>query len=385
VTKKDLKLYVIAGEASGDLHASNLMKAMKAENDAIDFRCWGGDKMAEQGGFLVKHIKELAFMGFLEVIANLRTILKNIKYCKADILDYKPDALILIDYPGFNLRIAEWAKKNGILVIYYISPQVWAWKQSRVHKIKKSVDSMYVILPFEEEFYAKFDFPVNYMGHPLVDAIEQYRKNAISEETFRAENKLDNRPIIALLPGSRKQEVRIKLPIMLAATQNLGEYQIVVAGAPSLSPNFYSDVLSFRDVAHTQVIFDQTYNVLSFSEAAIVTSGTATLETALLGIPEVVCYKGSELSYQIAKRLIKIPYISLVNLILMKETVKELIQSECNAENIRKHLALILKGGVGRSKMLLDFDLLKKNLGEGGASAKIAHAMLKTIQDRRSS
>jgi lipid-A-disaccharide synthase len=315
-------------------------------------------------------------MGFIEVVSNIRTIFKNIRFCKTDIEYYQPDALILIDYPGFNLRIAEWAKSKGIKVIYYISPQVWAWKQSRVHKIKRFIDKMYVILPFEKAFYAKFDYDVEYLGHPLLDAIENYRKEAITLDEFLVKNNLDKRPIVALLPGSRKQEVSVKLPIMLEALSDFEDYQLIVAGAPNLDHSFYESIIG----KSTKIVYNQTYDLLSASEAAVVTSGTATLETALLGIPEVVCYKGSAISYQIAKRLIKIRYISLVNLIMDREVVKELIQQECNKENIQHELKLILKGGLQREKMLLDYTELKKKLGAGGASKKVAQSLLKTIQ-----
>ncbi len=375
MASKKLKFYVIAGEASGDLHGSNLIKALRLENNELEFRSWGGDKMQAEGGNVVKHIRELAFMGFIEVIANLRTILRNIKVCKADIEAFHPDAIILIDYPGFNLRIAEWAKEKGIKVIYYISPQVWAWKQSRVHKIKRCVDHMYVILPFEKEFYAKFDYAVEYLGHPLLDAIDNFKADQLSKEEFYSNYNLTDKPIIAILPGSRKQEVSVKLPIMLEAVKNYTNYQIVVAGAPSLDVEFYSTLKS-DDV---KIIHGKTYDLLSFAEAAIVTSGTATLETALLGIPEVVCYKGSEISYRIAKRLIKIKYISLVNLIMDREVVKELIQHECNSTNIQQELDKILLGGNSRNQMLEDFTELKNKLGAGGASRNVAQSLLKTI------
>ena len=374
-SKNNLKLYIIAGEASGDLHASNLMRALKIEKENIDFRCWGGDKMEAQGGQIVKHFKDLAFMGFIEVISNLKTILKNIRFCKEDIETYKPDALVLVDYPGFNLRIAEWAHSKGIKVIYYISPQVWAWKKSRVYKIKKFVDQMFVILPFEKEFYAHFDYDVAYLGHPLLDAIGDYRKEAISKEQFLLNNQLDSKPIIAILPGSRKQEVSVKLPIMLESLKSFDNYQIVIAGAPSLDKSFYDSLIT-DDI---KLIFGQTYDLLSNSEAAVVTSGTATLETALLGIPEVVCYKGSAISYQIAKRLIKIKYISLVNLIMNREVVKELIQMDCTSGNIEKELKTLLIGGSKREKMLQDFNEMEKILGKGGASEKVAQSLLKTI------
>jgi lipid-A-disaccharide synthase len=372
---KKLKLYIIAGEASGDLHGSNLMKHLKAENSEIEFRFWGGDKMQQQGGTLVKHIKDLAFMGFLEVLKNIKTILNNIRFCKNDIAAFQPDALILIDYPGFNLRIADWAKSQGIKVYYYVSPQVWAWKQSRVHKIKKCVDELYVILPFEKDFYKKFDFDVHYLGHPLLDAVDDFKATIVDKKLIYSENNLSDKPIIALLPGSRKQEVAMKLPIMLNAVRSFKEHQIVIAGAPSLSEDFYLQFIKQSD----QIIFGKTYDLLEISEAALVTSGTATLETALFKVPQVVCYKGSNFSYQIAKRLIKIKFISLVNLILNREAVKELIQQECNAAFIEKELSKIVAGGKNREKMLNDYNELEQILGAGGASKKIAHALLKTI------
>jgi lipid-A-disaccharide synthase len=378
---ENMKLYIIAGEASGDLHASNLIKSLKKENQEIEFRCWGGDKMKDEGVFIVKHIKELAFMGFIEVISNIRTILKNIRFCKEDIEKFKPDALILVDYPGFNLRIAEWAKNKGIKVIYYISPQVWAWKQSRVHKIKRFVDKMFVILPFEKEFYERFDFPVEYVGHPLLDAIELYQQSASSSDEFRQTNSLDSRPIISVLPGSRKQEVSIKLPIMLRALVDFPAYQFIIAGAPSLEATFYTDIIGNLEAnQNVQILYNQTYDLLSASEAAIVTSGTATLETALLEIPEVVCYKGSAISYHIAKRLIKIDYISLVNLIMGKEVVKELIQKDCNPDAIRQELEQIIIGGKKRASILENYKELKKIVGGGGASEKVAQSLLKTIR-----
>lgn len=375
--EKNLKLYFIAGEASGDLHGSNLMKALLNNDPSIDFRFWGGDLMEKIAGKPVKHIKELAFMGFIEVIFNLRTILRNIKTCKEDILAYQPDALVLIDYPGFNMRIAEWAKQHNIKVYYYISPQIWAWKQNRVHKIKRTVDHLFAILPFEKAFYEKFDFEVEYVGHPLLDAIEQYKENTFSEADFRQKWELGEKPIIAVLPGSRKQEVKVKLPIMLDAVQDLHNYQILIAGAPSLDVSFYEPLIANRNA---KIIHGATYDVLASSEAAIVTSGTATLETALLNIPEVVCYKASPISYAIAKRLVKIKFISLVNLIMDREVVRELIQHECNARQIRDELTLILEGGAKRKNVLADYEIMRQNLGGGGASEKVAQSLLKTIR-----
>lgn len=368
-----MKLYVIAGEASGDLHGSNMMQAILDEQPDTEFRFWGGDKMIAVQDNCVKHIRELAFMGFVEVLMNIRTIAKNMRFCKEDILAYQPDAIVMIDYPGFNLRIAEWAKEQGIKVIYYISPQVWAWKQNRVHKIKRVVDKMYVILPFEKAFYQNFDFSVEYVGHPLLDEISKYDFEA-GKADFRKRNGLSDKPIIALVPGSRKQEVKTKLPIMVEATRDLGAYQLVVAGAPSLTVAFYQSVQN--DV---QVVHGETYELMFNSEAALVTSGTATLETALFKVPEVVCYKGSQISYSIAKRLVKVDYISLVNLIMDREVVKELIQKECNPNKIREELNRLLHNEEYRKQLLSDYDALQEKLGGGGASKKVAQSLLKTI------
>lgn len=374
------KVYFISGEASGDLHGSNLIKellAQKKESENLDIRFWGGDKMENATGKKpVKHFKELAFMGFLEVVLNLRTILENITFCKQDILEFKPDVLVLIDYPGFNLRIAEWAKKQGIKVLYYISPTVWAWKEKRVFKIKKVVDKMYVILPFEKPFYAKHDYDVEYVGHPLLDAIKQFEETSFDLDKFKVEFDLSEKPVIAVLPGSRKQEIRKKLPVMLEALQSFPNYQIIIAGAPSLDKEFY---LQFIDEKKDKIIFGKTYELLKVSEAAVVTSGTATLETALLNIPQVVCYKTSGISYHIAKRLVNIKYISLVNLILDKESVKELIQGDCVVTNIETELKNIIIGGGKRKLILNDYQSLKEVLGEGGASKKLASLMLKQI------
>lgn len=372
---KSIKLYVIVGEPSGDLHASNMMQAILDENPNVDFRFFGGDKMqAIQQNGLVKHIRELAFMGFIEVIMNLKTILRNIKFCKADINSYQPDAIVLIDYPGFNLRIAEWAKSKGIKVYYYISPQVWAWKQNRVHKIKKNVDYMFVILPFEEEFYKKFDYKVEYVGHPLLDEISKFNFSE-NGEAFLTANNMDERPIIAVLPGSRKQEVSVKLPIMLEALKEFTSHQIVVAGVPTLTPEFYASI-----DPSIIIVFNDTYRLLANSNVAVVTSGTATLETALFKVPEVVCYKASEISYGIAKRLIKVDYISLVNLIMSREVVKELIQKECSPDHIRNEVKQLIHDLERRNQINQDYASLENILGAGGASKKVAQYLLKTIR-----
>ncbi len=370
------KLYIIAGEASGDLHGSNLMKAILEEDSSVQFRFWGGDRMIGVSQNCVKHIKELAFMGFVEVLMNIRTILGNIQYCKNDILSFKPDAIVLIDYPGFNLRIAEWAKSQGIPVHYYISPQVWAWKESRVKKIKANIDHMYVILPFEKDFYKRHNMEVEYVGHPLIDAIENFKRDESDTITsFRERHGIQpDKPIIALLPGSRSQEIKVKLPIMLEAAKKYKEdYQIVIAGAPTRDEAFYRQFSS-----DTVISLNETYALLSNADYALVTSGTATLETALFGVPEVVCYKGSKISYLIARSLIKIKYISLVNLIMDHEIVKELIQDECNAKNIRHELDRLMREEVNHL-MKDQFNDLRNKLGEGGASAKVARSLLKTI------
>jgi lipid-A-disaccharide synthase len=368
------RLYIIAGEASGDLHGANLMNALYAQDSELNIRFWGGDRMKEEGGECVKHIKELAFMGFVEVLMNLRTILGNIKLCKKDIEAFNPDALLLIDYPGFNLRIAEWAHENGIKVYYYISPQIWAWKQGRVHKIKKLVDHMYVILPFEKDFYKKFNYEVDFVGHPLLDEIERYRSEQ-SEVRFKEEMELDHRPIIAVLPGSRDQEIKRKLPIMLESLKDFESHQVVIAGAPNFETEYYSQFIGKNSV---RIVCNKTYDLLNIADIAVVTSGTATLETALFGVPLVVCYKGSNISYQIAKRLVKVDYISLVNLIMNDEVVKELIQAECNVKNIREEVDRILHDTEYRAKLESKLNQLEERLG-GGASKKVAQSLLKTI------
>ena len=373
--KKPARIYIIAGEASGDLHGANLLKELYKLDYSISVRAWGGDRMKNEGATLVKHMSELAFMGFIEVILNLSTILKNINFCKKDILEFKPDVLLLIDYPGFNLRIAKWAKKNGIKVHYYISPQVWAWKKSRVKIIKASVDKMYTILPFENDFYKQFDYKTQYVGHPLLDEVENFNQVRLTKDEFLNKNKLSQAPIISVLPGSRKQEIKMKLPIMLDAVKSLRNYQIVIAGAPNQSAKMYEEF----ERQGCKIIFGQTYDLLSNSEAAIVTSGTATLETAILNIPEVVCYKGSWISYFIARSLIKINYISLVNLIMDQQIVRELIQGECNPFKIREELDLLLNDKNYREAMLSNFEIMREKLGGQGASKKVAHSLLKTI------
>lgn len=369
-----MKYYIIAGEASGDLHASNLMKALKKVDPKAEFRFWGGDLMAQEGGTQVKHYRDLAFMGFAEVLLNLRTILGNISFCKKDISRWNPDVILFVDYPGFNLRIAKWARKKGYKTHFYISPQIWAWKENRIKDIQRDIDQMYVILPFEKEFYEeKHRFDVHFVGHPLIDAIAN--RPAIDIEKFRKENELDERPVIALLPGSRKQEISKMLEIMLSVTDDFSDYQFIIAGAPSQEPEFYHPFIKKKNV---HLVMNKTYDVLSLSTAALVTSGTATLETALLKVPEVVCYKGNFISYEIAKRIINLDYISLVNLIMDREVVKELIQGEFNRKNLKTELAKILSE-AHRKKMFSDYHELETKLGGTGASEKTAKLIVETI------
>ena len=365
-----MNYYIIAGEASGDLHGSNLIKELKKLDAEANFRCWGGDLMKAEGACLVKHYRELAFMGFTEVLFNLRTIFKNIIFCKKDILQNLPNVLILIDYPGFNLRIAEFAKTIGLKVFYYISPQIWAWKESRIHKIKRVVDKMFVILPFEKEFYQGFNYPVDFVGHPLLDAIGD-TENSINKLSVKNE-----KPIIALLPGSRKQEITKILPIMLMMEKHYSNFQFIIAGAPSHTIEFYQPFISNTEV---QIVFNQTYQLLKIAKAALVTSGTATLETALLGVPEVVCYKGGAISFGIAKQLIKVKYISLVNLIMDEEIVKELIQSDFNEFNLKAELNNLLNHET-RNKILSNYSLLSAKLGGPGASKKTADLMINYLK-----
>lgn len=356
-----MKYYLIAGEASGDLHGSNLIKALKKLDPIAEMRCWGGDKMQEEGAELIKHYRDLAFMGFAEVVKNLPTIFKNINFCKKDITAFQPDVIILIDYPGFNLRIAKWAKENGYKVVYYISPQVWAWKESRVNAIKKYVDKMLVILPFEKEFYAKWNYEVDYVGHPLVEVIDEFIEK---EEEKPATIPQTSKGIVALLPGSRKQEILKKLPVMIQVSKYFPDYNFIVAKAPGVEDEFYSSLL--KEFDNVYAVTGKTYSILYTAKAALVTSGTATLETALFAVPEVVCYKGSNISYQIAKRLIKIKFISLVNLIMNKEVVKELIQGEMNTKNLIKELKPLLTDNEKKFNLQKDYSALKKLLSAGG-------------------
>ncbi|MBQ0768206.1 MAG: lipid-A-disaccharide synthase [Bizionia sp.] len=369
-----MKYYIISGEASGDLHGANLMKALLIQDVNADFRFWGGDLMQAIGGTLVKHYKELAFMGFVEVLQNLRTITKNLSFCKKDIEAYTPDVIIYIDYPGFNLRIAKWARQEGYKNHYYISPQIWAWKENRITSIKRDIDAMYVILPFEKDFYEKkHQFPVHFVGHPLLDEIAG--RHQVTEYKFRTNNGLSDKPIIALLPGSRKQEITKMLSIMLSLVDNYKNYQFVIAGAPGQDYAFYSQ---FINKSNVHFLSNKTYDLLSVSSAALVTSGTATLETALFKVPQVVCYKGSWISYQIGKRLINLKYISLVNLILDKEAVTELIQADFNKKRLKKELDIILDT-YERTKFFMNYYELEKKLGGKGASEQTARLIFNSL------
>jgi lipid-A-disaccharide synthase len=365
------KLYIIAGEASGDLHGSNLIAELKIKSPDIEIRCWGGDLMQQAGGTLVRHYKDLAFMGFIEVIMNLKTILNNMSFCKKDILEFKPDAILFIDYPGFNLRMANFAHKNGIKTFYYISPKVWAWNQKRAIKIKATIDHMFTIFPFETEFYKKFNYAVEYVGNPLLDEIEKHEDSLITKTDLG----LSEKPVLALLPGSRKQEVISMLNIMLATANKFKDFQIAIAGAPSLPKEFYAPFLT--DNIH--FIDNKTYDLLKVSDFALVTSGTATLETALHHVPQIVCYKASKISYNIAKLVIKVKYISLVNLIMDKEVVKELIQDELTEERLTLQMKLLINDQETRNELFSDYKELSHRLGKGGASLKVATSMLKTL------
>ncbi|NJW53137.1 lipid-A-disaccharide synthase [Salinimicrobium oceani] len=369
-----MKYYILAGEASGDLHAANLMKALKQIDPEAQFRFWGGDLMEAEGGTPVKHYRDLAFMGFAEVIMNLRTILRNISFCKEDISSWNPDVLIFVDYPGFNLRIAKWARKEGYKTHFYVSPQIWAWKENRIKDIKRDVDEMYVILPFEKDFYEKkHQYDVHFVGHPLIDAIAG--RTPVDIAKFKFDHGLDERPVIALLPGSRKQEISKMLEIMLSITDDFKDHQFIIAGAPSQDREFYQGFIKKKNV---HLVMNKTYDVLEISTAALVTSGTATLETALLKVPEVVCYKGNFISYQIAKRVINLDYISLVNLIMEREVVKELIQNDFNHKSLKKELSRILSEDH-RKKIFSDYYELEQKLGGKGASEKTAKLIYQKI------
>lgn len=368
-----MKYYIIAGEASGDLHASNLVKNIKLNDAQADIRGWGGDLMQKEGVTLVKHYRDLAFMGFAEVIQHLPEILRNIKFCKSDILEFKPDVLILVDYPGFNLRIAKFAKQAGFKIVYYVSPQVWAWKSSRVHLIKEVVDKMLVIFPFEKTFYQKYNYEVDFVGHPLLDVINQSPYSSLKD--FIKENNLPDKPIVALLPGSRHQEIQNMLPVMRDTALRFPDYQFIIAGAPSANKEWYAAYLNHPNIS---IVYGKTYELLSHSVAGLITSGTATMEAALWGVPEVICYRAKGLtgtiSYHLAKRLIgkKLKFIGIVNLVMEKEVVKELIQHELNVENLCAELKKLIEDKNYREQILNEYKQINEKLGGPGASARAA-------------
>ncbi|MBI1315671.1 lipid-A-disaccharide synthase [bacterium] len=378
-----MKLYLIAGEASGDLHGANLMKALKERNPSVQFRFWGGDRMAAIGGTPVRHIRELAFMGFVEVVRNLRRILGFLDAAKADVAAWKPDALVLIDYPGFNMRMARYAHSLGIPVVYYISPQVWAWKQGRVEQLRQTVDLMLVVLPFETEFYARFGMEVHFVGHPLLDALgaEDASPEPGAESPRKTPSPADNlgKPWVALLPGSRKQEIAHMLPIFVETAQSLPQYQFAVAAAPSVDRSVYEE---FIGQAPIELWEQGSYSLLQKASAALVASGTATLETALFRVPQIVCYRANPLSVWIARRLIKVPYISLVNLVLNREAVKELIQSDLHPKALRQNLQGLFEDAK-RKQIDQDYTALAEALGGPGASHRAARAVLELFETGR--
>ena len=371
-----MKYYIIAGEASGDLHGSNLVASLRAHDPDATIRAWGGEKMRQNGANVVKNYHDLAFMGFVEVLINLNTILKNIKFCKKYITEFAPDALILIDYPGFNLKIAKWAKKQGYKVFYYISPQVWAWKRRRVYKIKRVVDKMLCILPFEKKFYDNYGVDCQFVGHPLLDEIAKVEP-ADRSKFYKANRLNPRKEIIAMLPGSRKQEVSRMLTVMLQVVKRFPDYQFVIACAPSLPMSYYKQFVN--DKSNVKLVRNRTYQLLQLSSAAMVTSGTATLETALLDVPEVVCYKANKISYLIARLLAKVKYICLVNLIMDRVVVKELIQGDMTAKNITDELRSLLNNQKRQRKLLEDYDELKYVLGNAGASDRTAETIIANI------
>lgn len=374
-----MKYYIIAGEASGDMHGANLVAELKKSQPMAECSGWGGDKMKSEGVQITKHYKELAFMGFAEVLLNIKTILGNFKLCKNEIVGYKPDAVILIDYPGFNLRMAEFIHSQNITVFYYISPTVWAWKKNRVEKIKKFVDKLFVILPFEKPFYKECGCEVEFVGNPLLDEISKFEEGYVSED-FRLKHSLSTKPIIALLPGSRTQEIKSKLPVMLSVIDQFPAYQFVIGGAPSQDKAVYEEIIEGRE--SVSLVFGETYPLLMNSHAGLITSGTATLETALFKVPQVVCYKANPISYRIAKMLVKIKFISLVNLIMDKEVVTELIQSDLTKNNVAKELGKIIEGQT-REHVLADYAQLIQQLGVGGASSNTAAHIVRFMTNKK--
>lgn len=376
-----MKYYIIAGEASGDLHGSNLIKEIKKADQKADFRVWGGDKMENAGATLVKHYKSHSIMGIIPVIMNLRTIKANFKFCYTDIVNYKPDAVIFIDYSGFNLRVAKMVKPLGMKLFYYVSPQVWAWRKGRVKKIKLLIDKLFSILPFEKEFYKQYDYEVDYVGHPLLDSVSQFLESeSKSLFEFSEKNGLNNKPIIAILPGSRFQEIKEKLPEMLSVVKDFPNHQFLIAAAPSIEESYYKQFIPAN--SDVKLLFNQTYNILEHSVAALVTSGTATLETAIFNVPQVVCYRGNKATYFVVKYLVDIKYISIVNLIMDKQVVLELIQNDLNYVNVKNELSKLLFDNEYIAKMKEDYTNLTQKLGGVGASERAANIMVNYLREK---
>lgn len=375
-----MRYFIIAGEPSGDLHGSNLVKHLRAADPDADIACWGGDLMSRAGARLLKHYRETAFMGVWEVLVNIRRIRSNFAECRRQISDMKPDVLILIDYPGFNLRMARYAKESGIRVFYYISPKFWAWREGRVENIKRFVDRLYIIFPFEKEFYARHDYPAIFLGNPLLDHIDAWRAGVPDNSSLRLSLGLDERPVVALLAGSRLQEVTRMLPVMAAAAPSYPDYQFAVAAMDHLPARLYEEAAAKYGI---KVINGKTYDLLAVAEAALVTSGTATLEAALFDVPQVVCYSTSPLTYHLAKLVIKVRFISLVNLVMDREVVRELIQGDLNLMNLHRELALVLSTGYRHQKIRKDYAELREALGGGGASGRVAADMVTDLRQSR--
>jgi lipid-A-disaccharide synthase len=378
-----MKYYLIAGEASGDLHGSNLIKELTAADSSAQLRYFGGDLMQAVGGNLVKHYREMAFMGFIDVIMNIKTIKRNMEFCKKDLLEFQPDVLILIDYPGFNLRIAEFAKRNNIKVHYYISPKIWAWKEHRIKKIKRFIDEMFTIFPFETEFYAKHNFDVHYVGNPLMDSLKEYKNKQQTKEHFFSKNKLDNRPIVALLAGSRIKEIKRMLPVMLKATEEFPSFQFVISGVKNIDKKVYSDIIKNNKIP---IIFEQTYDLLNFAHTAIVTSGTATLETALFNVPQVVVFKtsgGLFVDFIFRNFFIKTVWASLPNIILQKAALLELIQNDFTKKNVKKELKKLLFDNNYRENFFEDYKQLKETMGKPGCSNRTATLIIESLNNKQ--
>ena len=375
-----MRYYIIAGEASGDLHGSNLIKGIRKIDSSAQIRCWGGDLMKEAGAELVKHYKEGAIMGFVEVVANLGKLAKNLNDCKNDIINYNPDVVVLIDYPGFNFRIAQFAKERGMRVFYYIAPKVWAWKEKRVHKLKKYVDRLFIIFPFEIEYFKKWGIDAIYRGNPLLDSVDNHRSADETKEAFQKRTGIGSaETTVALLAGSRRSEIKYLLPRMMQVAEKYPHYRFLLACAPSMEREFYESIIG-KKCSNIKLLFGETYSILRHSDAAIINSGTASLEAALIGVPQVVCYGGNEISYQIAKRVVKLKYISLANLIMDKGLFKELIQHDCTPQKISQELDNLLDNCVYREKMMADYRNVRDVLGGKGASEKVAGAMIEELE-----